>query len=142
MTDELATGLLIAAAFAVLAWPHLRRALGLGAGMTAAAVKARLDSGAAVVLLDVRGAEEAASGSLPGAVNIPLPELASRIRELLAHISERPDAGVIVFCQGGARAERALPILAGAGLRKLTVLKGGVSGWRKAGFELSEISLK
>lgn len=142
MSNETLTILLIVAAFAALAWPRLRGLLGLGSGVPAAEIKARLDSGAAVVVLDVRSPQEVAAGSLPGAVNIPLPELASRIQELIASISDNPDTGVVLVCQRGPRAERAATILMAAGVRKLAVLKGGVAAWRSAGYGLEQVSHK
>lgn len=142
MSDETLTILLIVAAFAALAWPRLRGRLGLGGGVPAAEIKARLESGAAIVVLDVRNRQETAGGSLPGAINIPLPELASRVQELIATASARPDTGIILVCQSGPRAERAAVILMSAGLRKFTVLKGGVAAWRKAGYALAEVSEK
>lgn len=142
MNNDTLTILLIVAAFAALAWPRLRGLLGLGSGVPAAEIKARLDSGAAVIVLDVRSPQEVAVGTLPGAVNIPLPELASRIQELTTSISENPDTGVVLVCQSGPRAERAATILMAAGVRKLAVLKGGVMAWRNAGYGLEQVSQK
>lgn len=136
MSDETITILLIVGAFLVLAWPRLRGLLGLGGGMPAAAVQARLDRGDPTILLDVRSKAEVATGTLPGAINIPLPELASRIPELLERLAAAPETGVIVICQSGMRAQRAVPALAGAGVRKLAVLKGGVAAWRGAGLPI------
>lgn len=142
MSDELVTILLIVAAFAALAWPRLRARLGLGRGLPAAEIKALLESGADVVVLDVRNENEVAAGSLPGAVNIPLPALPSRIGELIEVMSDRPDAGIVLVCQSGPRAERAAAVLMAAGLRKLAVLKGGVTAWRNAGYAIENITLK
>lgn len=143
MSDELLTILLIVAAFAALAWPRLRARLGMGSGVPAAEIKARLASGADVLVLDVRNESEvAAGGSLPGAVNIPLPSLPSRIGELIKDMSGRPDAGIVLVCQSGPRAERAAAVLMAAGLRKLAVLKGGLIAWRAAGYPVENVTLK
>ncbi|HRJ61411.1 MAG TPA: rhodanese-like domain-containing protein [Azospirillaceae bacterium] len=142
MSDELLTILLIVAAFAALAWPRLRARLGMGRGLPAGEIKARLESGGDVVVLDVRNENEVAAGSLPGAVNIPLPALPSRIGELIEVMSGRPDAGIVLVCQSGPRAERAATILMAAGLRKLAVLKGGVTAWRNAGYALEYVTQK
>lgn len=53
----------------------------------------RLQTGS-VTLLDVRPAEEYAAGHLPGAINIPLPELTQRLQELPA------DCAVVAYCRG------------------------------------------
>lgn len=142
MSDEFLTILLIVAAFAALAWPRLRARLGLGSGVPAAEIKARLESGADVLVLDVRNENEVAAGSLPGAVNIPLPALPSRIGELIEVMSGRPDAGIVLVCQSGPRAERAATILMAAGLRKLAVLKGGFIAWRNAGYMIENVTKK
>jgi rhodanese-related sulfurtransferase/DNA-binding transcriptional ArsR family regulator len=47
-----------------------------------------------VTVLDVRPAAEYAAGHLPGAVNIPVDELADRLAEL------PPDADVVAYCRG------------------------------------------
>ncbi|WP_326648883.1 ArsR/SmtB family transcription factor [Streptomyces sp. NBC_01750] len=47
-----------------------------------------------VVVLDVRPAEEYAAGHIPGAVSIPIDELAERIAELPA------DVEVVAYCRG------------------------------------------
>ena len=59
-------------------------------------------------VLDVRRRSEWMAGHLPGAVHIPLHELADRMDEL-------PDAEIWVHCQGGYRAAVAASMLAAAG---------------------------
>ncbi len=44
-------------------------------------LKAKLDSHAKVVIVDVRDPGEFAKGTLPGAINIPLPQLKARLNE-------------------------------------------------------------
>ncbi len=81
---------------------------------------------AKTLVLDVRSAEEFASGHLPSAKNIPLGELASRIAEIeksKAHI-------VITVCQSGIRSSKAVSILTQAGFEKAFSLDGGVAAWQ------------
>jgi rhodanese-related sulfurtransferase len=96
-------------------------------------LKDRLDSGASVVLIDVRGPDEytAPPGHLPGAINVPLPELPGRISEVAAHA--RP---VVLVCKTDRRSARAAEILLGAGLTDVTVLRGGTDGWHQRGLPL------
>ena len=61
-----------------------------------------MDSG---VLLDVRNGPELAVESLPGAVNIPLPELRARLGELPR------DHEIHVFCRSGQRSYYATRVL-------------------------------
>jgi phage shock protein E len=58
-------------------------------------VKQKIEAGATVV--DVRSAEEFRDGGYPGAVNIPLDALASRLHEL------PKDKPVVLYCASGAR---------------------------------------
>ena len=67
----------------------------------------RISAEAAPFILDVRTAEEFASGHIPGAVNVPHTELADRLSTL-----ELPLGGeIVVHCEGGGRAGEAESIL-------------------------------
>lgn len=63
------------------------------------------------VLLDVRSGFEYAASHLDGAINIPVDELAARVREL------DPATPVVVYCLSGHRSAEAGRILSGAGRR-------------------------
>lgn len=63
------------------------------------------------VVVDVRTPEEFQGGAFPGAVNIPLDELAYRIQEL----GNNPDREVVVYCASGARSAYAQRMLAQMG---------------------------
>jgi phage shock protein E len=54
-----------------------------------------------LTLLDVRTKEEFASGSIPGAINIPVADIANRSQEL------DNKENIIVFCKSGMRAGQA-----------------------------------
>lgn len=79
-----------------------------------------LATGGAGVLLDVRDAiEQRNDGHVPGAVEIPLGELASRLVEV-------PSAGPVdVLCKSGARASIAASVLDAAGYDVRLVAVGG-----------------
>ncbi|KGN69964.1 rhodanese-like domain-containing protein [Porphyromonas sp. COT-239 OH1446] len=68
-------------------------------------------------LVDVRTPGEFASGSVQGAVNIPLDEVASRLKEFKGKES------IIVFCRSGNRSAQAKAILDRNGIPN--VLNGG-----------------
>lgn len=76
--------------------------------------------GATGQLVDVREPSEVAGGTLPGAVNIPLGELADRLDEL--DRSRR----VVLLCRSGARSANAAALLAGAGFPDVVNLVGGM----------------
>lgn len=66
-------------------------------------------------LLDVRTPQEVAAGSVPGAVNIPVDELRSRLKELPR------DRDIAVYCQVGQRGYLATRILLQEGFSAVNV---------------------
>jgi adenylyltransferase/sulfurtransferase len=86
-------------------------------------LKARIDSGRAPVILDVREPSEAAICSLPGARLIPLGELSRRIDEL------DPSAEIVVHCKSGGRSARAAAMLEERGFGHVSNLTGGILSW-------------
>ena len=91
--------------------------------ITPAALRARLDRGEALRLLDVRDPHELAISRIEGAQLIPLPELATRLAEL------DPADEIVVFCRTGVRSARAAGILARAGFGRVHNLTGGINRW-------------
>jgi NADPH-dependent 2,4-dienoyl-CoA reductase/sulfur reductase-like enzyme/peroxiredoxin family protein/rhodanese-related sulfurtransferase/TusA-related sulfurtransferase len=77
-------------------------------------------------LLDVRTAAEYATGSIPGAVNIPLDSLRERISEIPR------DKTVIVFCRVGLIAYNAARVLEANGINDYYNLSGGYETWHVA----------
>jgi rhodanese-related sulfurtransferase len=75
-------------------------------------IKSLIANGA--VVLDVRTREEFAAGAFPGALNIPVQELAQRVQEVPA------GKQVLVYCAAGARAANAVQILKAAGYPAVT----------------------
>jgi len=72
-------------------------------------------------LLDVRNPQELAVESVPGAVNIPLPQLRTRLGELPR------DREILVICRSGQRAYYATRILLQNGFKARTVAGGMLS---------------
>ena len=68
------------------------------------------------VLIDVRSAEEFASGHLQGAVNIPH----DRIVEEIGSVAPDKSARIILYCRSGRRAETALNALKSAGYENVS----------------------
>lgn len=88
------------------------------------------------VILDVRPAEEYRAGHIPGAISIPLEELAERISEL------RSDIDVVVYCRGEycVLAYDAVRLLTQEGHRAVR-LQDGMLEWRLANLPVTvEIS--
>ena len=70
----------------------------------------------ATVLIDVRSAEEYASGHLQGAVNIPH----DRIVEEIGSVAPDKSARIILYCRSGRRADTALNALKAAGYENVS----------------------
>jgi rhodanese-related sulfurtransferase len=88
----------------------------------------RLDDGAkAPYVLDVRTADEYVSGHVPGAVNIPHDQLASRLAEV------PKDRDVVLYCRSGRRVQLAAEVLAGSGHTRLEHLQGDMPAWLDQG---------
>ena len=79
------------------------------------------------VLVDVREPEEYVAGHVPGAVNIPQADLATRLEELPR------DQRLLVICQLGMRSLRAAQFLRQAGFTQVATVTGGVSAWFTGG---------
>ena len=81
-----------------------------------------------VVVLDVRPQEEYSAGHLPGAVNIPIQELAKRLKELPLRKE------IIAYCRGPycLMSYDAVSLLRKKG-RKARRLQAGLPEWRAAG---------
>jgi ArsR family transcriptional regulator len=81
-----------------------------------------------VIVLDVRPADEYASGHIPGAVSIPINELERRLSELPRKKE------IVAYCRGPycVFALQATGILRAAGYRARR-LSDGLPDWREAG---------
>ncbi|MFE2752289.1 rhodanese-like domain-containing protein [Actinosynnema sp. NPDC059335] len=79
-----------------------------------------------VFVVDVRDATEYRQGHVPGAHNVPLSVLPTRVGELP---EDRP---VFVICQTGGRSARAASLLGAVGVDAVNVL-GGTDAWIASG---------
>lgn len=82
------------------------------------------------LVLDVRQPDEYVEAHVPGAVLIPLNELAARQQELP---DDRP---LLVICGSGPRSARAVEALRAAGYDATNVV-GGTKAWVEAGFPIA-----
>ena len=123
LTALIAASLLFAGLSALAAdWPST----------TPQALNQRIAAGHAPVVLDVRSREEFASGHIPGAVNVPVAELARRVGELAPYRGKE----VVVHCEAGPRADMASRFLGRQGFSKLVELEGHMQAWRSAGLPM------
>lgn len=84
-------------------------------------LKDMMKGGAKPQLVDVRSHAEFAAGHIPGAVNIPMDQIESRIPDL-------DDGHVVLVCQSGRRAGMTCELIQ-AHHPNLKVLKGGTNAW-------------
>lgn len=78
-------------------------------------------------LIDVRSPAEFASGHIPGAVNIPMDQIESRLADLSS------SGPIVLICQMGKRARMAANLLEPC-QRQIAILEDGTSAWIQAGF--------
>jgi rhodanese-related sulfurtransferase len=95
-------------------------------------LRARLDSGRAPFILDVRSEAEYRDGHVAGAVHIPFQQVAARAAE----IPVTNDAEIVVYCGHGPRAWIAAAALRRRGFSNVQYLDGHMSGWNRAGFPI------
>lgn len=92
--------------------------------ITATELKARLDKGDDIQIIDVREPDEYAFARLPNTIHIPLGQVVQRMSEI------DPARETVVHCKGGMRSARAIEALTRAGFKgSLTNLKGGILAW-------------
>ena len=118
----------------MLMWPLIQR-MTVGAGREVNAQQAvQLINRRDAVILDVRDAQEYASGHIANARHMPIGEIGKRIAEL-DKVKQRP---VIVACRTGARAGAACALLRKNGFQEVFALKGGILGWQQASLPLEK----
>jgi rhodanese-related sulfurtransferase len=88
-------------------------------------VKARLDAGEALRLLDVREPWECEIASLPGSIQIPMGEIPTRWQELAT------DLPLVVVCKAGSRSRRVAQFLQAQGFGQVANLTGGIDAWTR-----------
>ncbi len=131
MTDPEGILLLLAVALIYLGIRLLPRFLvGFGNFIPAAEVKRRLDAGEALLLVDVRSRSEFAGevGHVRGSLNVPLSELAARLRQD-SELVGKGDKTAVAICRSDARAAFAVRTLRRAGFKRVLVMSGGMLGW-------------
>jgi rhodanese-related sulfurtransferase len=86
-------------------------------------LKARIDRGERLFILDVREPGEIAIAPFPGATHIPMGDIPSRLTEL------DPDRETVVVCHHGVRSAQVAMYLARMGFERILNLAGGIDAW-------------
>ncbi len=102
--------------------------------VTAAELRARLDAGEPVVVLDSRPYGEFHRMSIPGGIDAPGAELVYRAHDM----ARDPDIPIVVNCAGRTRSIIGAQSLINAGFANpVAALENGTMGWHLAGFEVA-----
>ena len=93
-------------------------------------LKARIEAGEAVEIVDIRSEAEIAQGVLPEAQHLPMHLIPLKMNDL------PKDRDVILYCRSGARSYQACAYLAQQGVANVFNLSGGIIDWARQGFEI------
>jgi rhodanese-related sulfurtransferase len=116
----------------MLLWPLVRRTTG-GPWVNPTQATQLINREEALVV-DVREANEFATGHVLGAKNVPL----ARLEASGAELTKRKDRPVIVYCDGGDRAAKAAATLKKQGFARVMNLSGGIGAWQQAGLPVEK----
>ena len=92
--------------------------------ITAAQLKARLDKGDMLTVIDVRTKEEYASGHVPGSILIPFDEIKAKAGQL----PQDKNTEIVVYCRSGRRSAIAADTLIALGYNRIYDM-GAISSW-------------
>jgi len=101
--------------------------------VSAEELKAIMDSGRKLVVLDSRPMDEFRVMNIPSGIDVPGAELVYRVGE----VAPEPDTLVVVNCAGRTRSIIGAQSLINAGIpNEVVALRNGTMGWHLAGFTL------
>lgn len=95
--------------------------------VTADEIKARLDAGERIHLIDVREADERAEDNIGGTF-LPLGKIQMMLTD---DIDSLKNEEVICYCRSGKRSMQACMMLESFGFTNVKNLEGGLLGWRE-----------
>jgi len=98
--------------------------------ISVAEAKAKIDSGASLIVLDVREPDEFKKGHIPKAINIPRGLLEFKVTKAIPN----KDAQILAYCKSGGRACLACSTLLTMGYKNAVSIAGGWKAWLKAGY--------
>ena len=84
-----------------------------------------------ILVVDVRSPQEFSTGHIPGAVNIPIDNLAAKLEEM--KVSK--DTTIVTSCEHGGRSSRAALELQKLGYKTASFCT--IDSWRKCGFKIA-----
>ena len=98
-------------------------------------IASRLQAGDDLALIDVRTAAEFNGdlGHVPGALNIAVQDLESRLAVLKAQLAPMRNETIYAICRTDTRAGMAARTLKKAGFKDVRVMQGGMIRWKREG---------
>ena len=84
------------------------------------------------LIIDLRTVADYKGGHIKGAKNSPLNDFAKDVETY----SNDKDKQVLVYCNSGNTATRAIKLLKNAGFEKINNLDGGIAAWKEANMPL------
>ena len=99
--------------------------------ISAEQLKARLDQGDDIQLLDIRSDPEVQQGIVPRSQHLPMHLIPLKLQDL------PKDKDVILYCRSGARSFHACAFLMQQGVSNVINLRGGILDWARCGYEIA-----
>ena len=85
-----------------------------------------------VLIIDLRTAADYKTGHIKGAKSSPLADFAKDV----VNYSSYKDKPVLIYCNSGNTATRAVKLLKNTGFEKINNLEGGIAAWKEANMPL------
>jgi len=86
------------------------------------------------LIIDIRAEADYKKGHIKGAKNIPLTDMAANLDKYATYKNN----SVLIYCNSGNSATRAIKLLKAAGFEKIKNLGGGIAAWKEANMPLSK----
>jgi len=96
----------------------------------ASSLRARIEAGEQMRVLDIRSETEVMHGVLPQAEHLPMHLIPLRMNEFPT------DKDVVLYCRSGARSYHACAYLAQQGFDNVLNLRGGIIDWARNGYSV------
>ena len=93
-------------------------------------LKARIDAGEEIALIDIRSDAEVAQGVLPDSEHLAMHLIPLRMHDL------PKDKAVVLYCRSGARSYHACNFLSQQGVDNVINLRGGIIAWARLGYSI------
>ena len=94
-------------------------------------LRARIDAGEDIALIDIRSDAEVAQGVLPDSEHLAMHLIPLRMHDL------PKDKDVVLYCRSGARSYHACNFLGQQGIDNVINLRGGIIAWARQGYEIA-----